>query len=546
MPSYPQVTLSTLEALYRLGKNICCEIEKFHPDVIIGLAHSGWMPVVVAQALWADTRKTSFPASMRTNIGHEKKEIYEARYGKSRPTFCCGECTWGEPGRLGHYLAWVAEQSVWQKTLHQQIKQVLPSEPKRILVVDDIFGGYRSGYAALALLEALYPNAEIYMCAGHNDLTDNFVTGWLEEFIPPLAKEIMERGANPNFVRYSSPWQETLKPLITGTEDITADSLDWKFITRDSPAVKAVEEHIPADVALSAPEWARNLACSYALQRSRDEIKQETIIEPEEDVTHFIPRATLSIHPEERLAARAWIQGGVTNADIIQIYGDHLSQVKKGMRAVRDQSEWRAHGERPNAIYLPDNACDTWINSYPPVENYPKPDFPVRGFEEFLPGEIWAGVYPTLYNNLESVFFKDMLHAGINSFVDLTNSKDFYRKISYRKTLIQVSREMGRRVEIKNYSLPFRSNPTKSQVKRAIKHIHRELKAGRGVFIHAGYNLDGRTPLVLACLLIERGYSAKKALAKVDAFWMKTLHYLICPPLRGAQEQFVLNWKSER
>jgi hypothetical protein len=169
------------------------------------------------------------------------------------------------------------------------------------------------------------------MYAGHNDLTHDFVTGWLEEFIPPLAKEIMERGTNPNFVRYSSPWQETLKPLITGTEDITADRLDWKFITRESPAVKAVEEHIPADVALSAPEWARNLACSYALQRSRDDIRQDAIVEPEEDTTHLIPRDILSIHPEERLAACAWKQGGITSADIIQIYGEHLSQLKKGI-----------------------------------------------------------------------------------------------------------------------------------------------------------------------------------------------------------------------
>jgi hypothetical protein len=49
-------------------------------------------------------------------------------------------------------------------------------------------------------------------------------------------------------------------------------------------------------------------------------------------------------------------------------------------------------------------------------------------------------------------------------------------------------------------------------VERVIKHVNRELKAGRGVFIHAGYNLDGRTPPILACLLIERGYSAKRAL----------------------------------
>ena len=174
--TYPQVALSTLEALYRLGIEVCAEIEKFQPDVVIGLAHSGWMPVVVAQTLWAETRGTPFPPSTRTNIGSEKHEIYHARFGTSPPAFCCGECCDGVE-RKSHYMAWVAEQSAWLKTLRKQIRAVHPSMPKRILAVDDVFGGYRSSYATLALLETLYPNVETYVRARHNDLTDNFVTG---------------------------------------------------------------------------------------------------------------------------------------------------------------------------------------------------------------------------------------------------------------------------------------------------------------------------------------------------------------------------------
>ena len=49
--NYPPSLQPTLEALYRLGKRVCVEVEIFQPDPTIGLAHSGWMPVVVAQAL---------------------------------------------------------------------------------------------------------------------------------------------------------------------------------------------------------------------------------------------------------------------------------------------------------------------------------------------------------------------------------------------------------------------------------------------------------------------------------------------------------------
>jgi hypothetical protein len=537
MPTYPQATLSTLEALYQLGKNICAEIEKFQPDVIIGLAHSGWAPVVVAQTLWAETRSASFPPSMRTNIGQEKYAMYHAQYGKSLPAFCCGECCWGNEGR-GHFLAWVAEQRQWQKMLRKQISAVLPSRPKRVLVVDDLFGTYLSGYMILGLLDNLYPNIEAYIFTGVSDLTDNFVTGWLAEFIPPLANEILENGINTSKVRFGSAWQEILKPLINGTEDIAQNSLDWKLITRESAAVKAIAEYIPAEVALSAPQWAKDLACNYALRRLRNEIKDDEAVEPEEDMTHFMSITNLSLSAEEHLLARGWGQGGVVKADIIQIYGADPKQIKKGLNNVKAERDWQTHGQRPNVIYFPADSFRSWIR----VNTTPEQ---THGFAEFLPGEIWAGAYPILARNSNEELFKDLLNKGISHFVDLTIPSEAHRKFSYRKTLLQVSRDMKKKVEIQHFPLAFQAAHSRLQVRNTLKYIARALNQGHRVYIHAGHNLEGRTPLILACLLIERGYSAKKALSKVDVFWMKTLHYLIHSPLSEEQRQFILNWKLE-
>ena len=537
--TYPQSTRSTLEAIYQHGKNICDEIEQFRPDVIIGLAHSGWMPVIVAQTLWAETRKMTFPASVRTNIGREKHEIYQAQYGKESLAFCCAECCSG-PGRISHYLAWLAEQNTWLKTLRKQIHAAYPFTPNRILIVDDMLSSYRTAYTALALVEELYPGVTTYLLVGGNDLTDNFVTGWLEQHAPELGKEILtieEKLARKT--RYSSPWQETLKSLITGTEDVTPDSLDWKFISRESPSVKALAEYVPAKVALTAPDWAKSLACTYALQRLKGEVAG-----PKDDTDHQFRSTTLSLQPEERLAAKAWRQGGVMNTDIAQVYGSSLDQLKTGFRAVRMADEWYMHGQRPNAIYFPVNSFETWINAYLPPESN-KPEFPLRGFAEFLPGEVWAGAYPISDRGMDVELFRDLLGTGINAFVNLTNTKDTYRKSPYLKTLAQVGREFHRNVEVETFPLPFRESPVKSQVDRVIKHIDRKLKAGQIIYVHAGYNLDGRTPLILACLLVKRGYSAKKALAKVNAFWMKTLHFLIRSPLSETQRQFILDWRKE-
>lgn len=535
MSSYPQVTLSTLEALYRLGKNICDEVEKFQPDIVIGLAHSGWMPVVVAQTLWAETRSASFPPSMRTNIGQEKYQIYHARYGKSLPAICCAECCWGNEGR-GHFLAWVAQQSDWQRTLRKQIKVVLPSKPKRVLVVDDLFGTYLSGYMVLGLLDNLYPNIEAHIFTGESDLTDNFVTGWLTEFIPSLAKEILENGIDTSKVRFGSKWQEILKPLINGTEDIATDSLDWKLITRESTAVKAIAEYVPAEVALSAPQWAKDQACTYALKRLRDEIRDDEVVEPEVEGTHFFGITELSLSPEERLLAKGWGQGGVVKADIIQIYGDDPKQIQKGLNDVKAEHYWQTHGQRPNVIYFPADSFRSWIR----VNAAPQQ---TQGLAEFLPGEIWAGAYPILARNSNEELFKDLLHKGISRFLDLTIPSEAHGKFSYHETLLQVSRDMKKQVEVQDFPLAFRTSPSQLQVRHALKYIARALKQGHRIYIHAGYNLEGRTPLILACLLIERGSSAKKALAKVDVFWMKTLHYLIHSPLSEEQRQFILDWK---
>jgi len=517
------------------------EIEKIQPDVVVGLAHSGWMPVIVAQALWAETRTIPFPPSTRTNIGQEKHEIYHERYGTDSPAFCCGECC-DEPGRKSHYLAWAAEQSAWLKTLRKQIKSVFTATPKRILVVDDVFGGYRSGYATLALLEELYPNLDTYVYAGHNDLTDNFVTGWLEQFVPELAKEILTAQENLTYhTRYSSSWQEKLKPLITGTEDITPDRLDWKFISRESAAISGLADHVSADVALSAPEWAKTLACNYALQRLKGEIKNDAVIDPGEDMDHLFPITHLKILPEERLATRAWRQGGVTNADISQIYGDSPEKMRRGLHDVSVKYAWHVHGERQDAIYFPMDSFESWINAYlPPIRK--KPDIPVQGFSEFLSGEVWAGAYPISDSGMDAELFKHLLSLGINSFIDLTNPKEFHRKLSYRKTLLQTSQEMRRKVEFEFFPLPYRAAPERQQVQRILKHIAKSIRKGQCVYIHAGDNLEGRTPLILACLLIQRGYSSEKALEKVNAFWSKTLHFLIRTPLSDAQQKFILDW----
>ncbi len=545
---YPQILLPILEELYRFGKQICTEVENFQPDLVIGLAHSGWMPVTVARTLWSDTRKKAFPPALRTNIGQEKHTIYKERFKPSMPAYCCGECCSGSDDRLGHYLAWIADQESWQYALHNQVQSVHREDPERIMVVDDLFGGYRTCFIALGLLDMLYPRAEACMIAGDKDLTNDFVDAWILQFVPALGGEIAQDSSKKSRARYSSPWHELLKPLITGSEDIVPESLDWQPLHSGSPAVQKLRGIATPDTILAAPAWAASLACRYALGRLRGEIKPTGI---PEDYDHFQLRAPLKIEPAERLFRQAWLKNGITRKDIFQAYGSLPGGLAEGLRHVKRFAH--AHGHGRGVVYMPDEATDSWVTAYDP----PHPSggdserLKISGFAEFIPGQLWAGVYPHFEYSLQPgvclkqlEMCKDLLSRGVHCFLDLTTPVEFHARWPYQEGLKQASQELGLEAEHLHFPLGFRAAPTRPQMSALLQKIGTSLDAGLGVYIHAGHNLEGRVPVVLACLLVDQGYAPPQALSRVTDFWLQTLPYLIRLPLSDRQRQFVMCWKK--
>jgi hypothetical protein len=209
-------------------------------------------------------------------------------------------------------------------------------------------------------------------------------------------------------------------------------------------------------------------------------------------------------------------------------------KLEKGFKDVNGKYEWQIQGEGEDVHYFPMVSFESWNRAS---------DDPVQGFAEFLPGEVWAGISPVPSNiHTGADFLKDLLSTGANSFIDLTNAQDVHRTWPFREALLQASQEIGTTVEIKTFPLPFRASPTRTQVKRLLAHIAQSLEKGQQIYIHAGYNLEGRTPLILACLLMQRGVPADKALATVNTFWFETLRFLIRSPLGESQQKFILDW----
>lgn len=297
-----------LEGLYELARQGCEKIDSLQPDLVLGLAHSGWLPVIVTRALHEATSPRLFPPTLRTNIGQEKHAVYIRRYGKEFPAYCCSECS-DEPLRTGHYLAFLAKKSQWRKELQAQVRAVLGETlPRRILVIDDVFGGLRTGYTVLGLLGALYPQAEALMIAGRCDLTNAFVNRWIRTFALHLAPAIPQN-EQPGRIRYNHAWQERLKPLINGSEDVRPSSLYWKPISAESPAVKAVAPKVTTEVALQTPAWAARLACEYALARLSGKFSNQSVTITEDE--RVIPISQLTIAKEEWAERDTWLERGI-------------------------------------------------------------------------------------------------------------------------------------------------------------------------------------------------------------------------------------------
>lgn len=297
----------TLEALYTLATWVCEEADLFQPDLLLGLAHSGWLPVVVARSLRKASGRSPLPPAVRTNIGREKHEIYKQRYGDQFPAFCCGQCS-DEPFRVGHYLAWVAQQQQWRSELQEQVRAVLgETSPQRVLVVDDIYGGLRSGYTTLGLLNAVYPGAKCQMVAGYADLVDVFVDGWAEKFAPGLAQELAAAGPPETGPHHELAGK--FKSLVTGTEDIDPASLLWREIDAGSPAVQAALAYAPLENALECNAWVQRVACQYAHARWKGLIKKEYVVDHPDD--RVFPIQTLYLQAEELVERDAWLQSGL-------------------------------------------------------------------------------------------------------------------------------------------------------------------------------------------------------------------------------------------
>lgn len=157
------------------------------------------------------------------------------------------------------------------------------------------------------------------------------------------------------------------------------------------------------------------------------------------------------------------------------------------------------------------------------------------------PGKLLAGEYPGSMSRSEATErVQKLLHAGVTSFVDLTEEGELP---AYDALLAELSEQhiRYRRLAILDHGLP----ESPAHMVRILDFIDGELAAGRCVYVHCRAGI-GRTGTTIGCHLIRSGLPSDKALDRLQQLWQQCGRSRRWPSIPETDEQveFVRQWRE--
>ncbi|MDY6947814.1 MAG: ADP-ribosylglycohydrolase family protein [Pseudomonadota bacterium] len=157
------------------------------------------------------------------------------------------------------------------------------------------------------------------------------------------------------------------------------------------------------------------------------------------------------------------------------------------------------------------------------------------------PGQLLAGEFPGSTSRADATErVQKLLHAGVNSFVDLTEEGELP---AYDALLAELSEQhiRYRRMAILDHGLP----DSPAHMTRILDLIDAELAAGRCVYVHCRAGI-GRTGTTIGCHLIRSGLASEEALDRLQDLWQQCGRSRRWPTIPETDEQveFVRLWRE--
>ncbi|HSM56334.1 MAG TPA: hypothetical protein VK879_09295, partial [Candidatus Sulfomarinibacteraceae bacterium] len=359
------------------------EIRDFQPDLLIGLAHSGWLPLLAAQTVWGCHHGTPFPPALRLNFGQEKLDPHNELWGQTdhnelgldRAPFPF----------LAHVLYWAGEQAQWREELAQMATAVLGSlSPRRIIVVDEGVMDGTTYWPLMGLLTAVYPQAEIRFSSGHFFHWGNHATdAWLEQHAPDALAHL--QAAKAQLATYSPErrqLRDALRWVAAGTEDGDPHSLHCLPVDENSQSVRLLTPYLPAAQWLRIAPWAHQTLLAQVREMA---LAQPGPLPPDKHRSYRASQRR-GLPDEIALIRYIWQQGSVTRRDVAAWGNLSLSEASRRLRRLARWGDIAAQGWGGGTRYAPDPV-------YRPefAETFGGPD---NNAYWVVPGKLLAGPHP--------------------------------------------------------------------------------------------------------------------------------------------------------
>ncbi len=510
-----------LESLFDLGQAACDAIRDFQPDLVIGLAHSGWMPVPVTRALWQTAESQPFPPCLRINLGLEKARIFrDIRQAAGMGDFNANYqgAFWVVP-----LLVWAEDQLGWQAELREMVAETMGpnTAPRRILVLDEMVSEGDTYLMTFSLLRSVYPDAEARFLAGRTTWANELADLWLAETYPELDQAALMK-EDPRGMR-----KEGLKRSVVGTEDVAVNSLRWQFVTEAQPGLQSLSEVIPMPDLLACRAWVEARVCQYAVQRA-----QGRIPEPEAKKKDAWHRPWFhNIWPDMPAYRQLCQEGRITARRWAEIRGCSLETAEQEIECLWKSDEY----------LIPRNASQP--DCYLPylLDTFDRPEFvhPLLDVYWAIPGHLLVGPSPAVR---EASRIPERLtwlaETGVTRILDLTEAADSLPR--YDQYL------NGGSMQLHAYSLERFQAPDVAMTRQILDFLQGWLEDDEIVYL-CDLNGAERAGMLLACLFIEQGMTAQQALEEINRLRFETQKTpaLRCPE---SQEQWAraIGWEKKQ
>ncbi|MFO7682256.1 MAG: hypothetical protein R6X34_19630 [Chloroflexota bacterium] len=536
-PTTPSEQLAALiPDIHQFAQFVVAEILAYQPDLLIGLAHSGWLPVLAAQVVWETQQDAPFPPTLRLNFGQEKLDPHVTLWGQTDHNEL-GLDRAPTPF-LAHVLYWAGEQAQWREELVELVTAVLGPHhtPQRILVVDEGIMDATTYWPLMGLLTAVYPQADILFSPGCFLHWGNKATAaWLEQHAPDVMPQLeAARAQLAEFGPERRQLHDALRWVAAGTEDDDPHSLHCAPVGEDGQSVRLLSAYMPVAQWLRIAPWAHTFIL-HAIQQLA--LTQSDPLSPKRRWSFQFNQRT-GLPADITLMRLMWQKGSFTRRDVAAWGNFSPAKASRKLRSLYYDASIAALGWGGGTRYALDPVyCPKFAETY---------GGPNNNAYWIVPDRLLVGPHP-----LTAEGFCDSVQQGlvwlqtqgVTFLLDIAGPIDLPWQHGGDMAAHLQAYAAEHQYAFNYQQIPWspHKTPTPDQLHQTLHTLESAQMAGHAVYLYS-YRGTGRAALAAAAHLVGQGRSPCDAWRFLCQQWAQTVWgpYRRLPDTEG-QRRFLLS-----